>query len=389
MDGDPTEGALLTLGLKAGWTRVEREACPRTDAIPFESEHRFMATLHHDHEGRGFVYVKGAPERLLAHVRLAAHRRGRRPAAGSPYWHRRVEELAARGQRVLAVAAKAAAADHRELSFADVEQGLTLLGLFGLIDPPREEAIAAIAACRSAGIRVKMITGDHAATARAIARQLGLANDRDVMTGAELASPVGGRAAPPRAASRRLRPRQPRAQAAPGRGAAGGGRGGRDDRRRRQRRAGAQARRRRRRHGQKGTEAAKEAAEMVLADDNFASIVAAVEEGRTVYDNLKKSILFILPTNGGEAPDRHRRHRVRRRAADHAGPDPLGQHGDRHHPVRRAGLRARRAGYHAAAAAPPGRADPVALPGVAGRLRVAAVSGRRPSGCSSGPRAEG
>ena len=221
VDGDPTEGALLTVGIKAGLNLdLEREECPRTDTIPFEPEHRFMATLHHDHEGRGFVYLKGAPERVLvmcAHARTEGGDRPLDPAA----WHRRIEELAQRGQRVLAVATKAAADDHRELTFADVAAGFTLLGLFGIIDPPREEAIAAIASCRSAGIRTKMITGDHGATARAIASQLGLANDRDVITGAELAalSEDELRRLAPRV--RRLRARQPRGQAAPGRGAAG------------------------------------------------------------------------------------------------------------------------------------------------------------------------
>jgi magnesium-transporting ATPase (P-type) len=129
--------------------------------------------------------VKGAPERVLG---MCARERGGygERSLDAAYWHRRIEELAARGQRVLAVASKAAAADHRELRFADVEGGLTLLGLFGLIDPPREEAIAAIAACQSAGIRIKMITGDHGVTARAIAAQLGLVNDRDVISGPEL-----------------------------------------------------------------------------------------------------------------------------------------------------------------------------------------------------------
>ena len=207
VDGDPTEGALLTAGLKAGLDlEFEREAYARTDTIPFESEHRFMATLHHDHEGRGFIYVKGAPERLLGMcARERTAQRGDRQL-DAPYWHRRVEELAARGQRILAVATKAVPADHRELRFADVEDGLTLLGLFGLIDPPREEAIAAIAACRSAGIRIKMITGDHGVTARAIAGQLGLANDRDVITGPDLA----------RLSEDELRRRAPRLMSSPG-----------------------------------------------------------------------------------------------------------------------------------------------------------------------------
>jgi magnesium-transporting ATPase (P-type) len=302
VDGDPTEGALLTAALKAGLDLAfEREAYPRTDIIPFESEHRFMATLHHDRDGRGFICVKGAPERLLG---MCARERtadlGERPL-DAPYWHRRVEELAARGQRILAVATRAVAAEHRELSFADIEGGLTLLGLFGLIDPPREEAIAAIAACQSAGIRVKMITGDHGITARAIAGQLGPSNDRDVITGPELAglSDDELRQVAPQVdifarASPEGKLRLVEALQADGTVVAMTGDGVNDAPALKRADVGVAM-------GQKGTEAAKEAAEMVLTDDNFASIAHAVEEGRTVYDNLKKSILFMLPTNGGEA----------------------------------------------------------------------------------------
>jgi magnesium-transporting ATPase (P-type) len=151
VDGDPTEGALLAVGVKAGIDPgLERDGRPRTDTIPFEPEYRFMATLHHDHEGRGYVYLKGAPERVLDMCARARTDAGERPLERVS-WHRRVEQLAAQGQRVLAVATKAADADRRELRFADVEEGFTLLGLFGIIDPPREEAIAAVAACRSAG----------------------------------------------------------------------------------------------------------------------------------------------------------------------------------------------------------------------------------------------
>ncbi len=300
-DGDPTEGALLTAGLKAGVDlEFEREAYPRRDTIPFESEHRFMATLHHDHEGRGFIYVKGAPERLLGMCARERVGDAERPLDAA-YWHRRVEELAARGQRILAVATKAVAADHRELRFTDVESGLTLLGLFGLIDPPRGEAIAAIAACQSAGIRVKMITGDHGITARAIAGQLGLTNDRDVITGpelAELSEDELRRLAPQVDIFARASPedklRLVQALQADGAVVAMTGDGVNDAPALKRADVGVAM-------GQKGTEAAKEAAEMVLADDNFASLAHAVEEGRTVYDNLKKSILFILPTNGGQA----------------------------------------------------------------------------------------
>lgn len=172
--GDPTEGALITLGSKAGLEpRMEREMWPRTDVIPFESQHRFMATLHHDHAGHGFIYVKGAPERVLemcSHQRVSGEDRPFEHA----YWMERIEALANQGQRVLAVAFAASNHEHRELGFQDVEDGLTMLGLFGLIDPPRKEAIESVRQCHAAGIRVKMITGDHVGTARAIGAQMGI-----------------------------------------------------------------------------------------------------------------------------------------------------------------------------------------------------------------------
>jgi len=301
IDGDPTEGALLTVAVKAGLDpKFERKAYPRTDVIPFESEHRFMATLHHDHEGHGFVYVKGAPERILE---MCARQRGRdddRPLDAA-YWHARVEEIASRGQRLLAIAVRDADEDQRELRFADVEGGLTLLGLLGLIDPPRQEAIDAIRSCQSAGIRVKMITGDHAATARAIAGNLALTNADDVMTGTavdELDEHGLEDAAEKVDVFARTSPehklRLVEALQARGHVVAMTGDGVNDAPALKRADVGVAM-------GVNGTEAAKEAAEMVLADDNFASIAHAVEEGRTVYDNLRKAIIFILPTNGGEA----------------------------------------------------------------------------------------
>ena len=169
--GDPTEGALLTLALKAG---LESEAAslasPRRDEIPFESDHRYMATLHHDHEGHSFVLLKGAPERLLE---LCVD-----DASGAPLdraaWQARGEQAARDGQRVLALAECAMPAGTTELAMADITPRFTLLGLVGLMDPPRPEAVAAVADCQRAGIRVVMITGDHAVTAAAIGQQLGL-----------------------------------------------------------------------------------------------------------------------------------------------------------------------------------------------------------------------
>jgi magnesium-transporting ATPase (P-type) len=300
IDGDPTEGALVVAARKAGLeARLEAEQRPRTDVIPFESEHRFMATLHHDHAGYGFVYIKGAPERMLdmcARERVAGDDRPLDRAA----WEARIETVAARGQRVLACAFRTAETGHRDLQFADVDGGLTLLGLFGMIDPPRDEAVRAIADCHAAGIRVKMITGDHKATASAIAAQLGIGAET-ALSGVELetlndtqlreqvhAIDVYARVSP----EHKLRLVQ--ALQAGGEVVAMTGDGVNDAPALKRADVGVAM-------GITGTEAAKEAAEIVLADDNFASIANAVEEGRTIYDNLRKTILFILPTNGGEA----------------------------------------------------------------------------------------
>jgi magnesium-transporting ATPase (P-type) len=149
VEGDPMEGALLAVALKAGLDpAAEAKSFPRTDVIPFDAAHRFMATLHHSHSGEGVVYVKGAPERIIEMCTSQRGSGGDQPIDRS-YWHSKIDEMAAQGQRVLAVAVKPA--DGRELRFADVETGFTLLGLLGLIDPPREEAVAAVAECQSAG----------------------------------------------------------------------------------------------------------------------------------------------------------------------------------------------------------------------------------------------
>lgn len=301
VDGDPLEGALLTLALKAGLDVDSlRKEVPRSDIIPFESEQRFMATLHHDHRGKGLVYVKGAPERLLE---MCTHQRGRNgdQSLDLAFWKERVDSMASEGQRVLAVAVKLVSANQTALRIEDVQGDLTFLGLFGMIDPPRDEAMAAVAECRAAGVRVKMITGDHAVTARAIAGQLGFDNTHEALTGpeiealsdAELADRVAtvdvfARASP----EHKLRLVE--ALQARGHVVAMTGDGVNDAPALKRADIGIAM-------GIKGTEAAKEAAQVVLADDNFASIVNAVREGRTVYDNLKKAIVFLLPINGGES----------------------------------------------------------------------------------------
>lgn len=301
IQGDPTEGALVTLGMKAGLDHGSIHLqFPRTDAIPFESQHRFMATLHHDHAGHSFILLKGAPEQVLA----KCHRqrtRGDDEALDVAYWEGCMERMATRGQRLLAIASKPAATGQLSLSFSDVEDGLVLIGLVGIIDPPREEATAAVRVCQSAGIRVKMITGDHAITARAIGAEMGIGDGVSVINGTEI--DTYNEAQLRDAVQRcdvfaRVSPEQKlqlvMALQSVGEVVSMTGDGVNDAPALKRADVGIAM-------GLKGTEVAKEAAEMVLADDNFASIAQAVEEGRTVYDNLKKSILFVLPTNGGEA----------------------------------------------------------------------------------------
>ena len=301
VDGDPMEGAFVSFAAKAGYdVALTRKQYPRTDEIPFDARHRFMATLHHGHDGKTVLYLKGAPENVIAMCDSALGAQGKEPF-DKDAWHRRIETLASRGQRVLALATKAMPEGSRDLTFKDVEDGLVLLGITGLIDPPREEAIAAIGECVDAGISVKVITGDHAATAGAIAGQLGLPNHRAVMTGEMLETldePDFRDAARSTTVFARATPEHKlhlvEALQADGAVIAMTGDGVNDAPALKRADVGIAM-------GRKGTEAAKEAAEIVLVDDNFASIVAAVREGRTVYDNLTKVIGWTLPTNGGEA----------------------------------------------------------------------------------------
>jgi magnesium-transporting ATPase (P-type) len=300
VDGDPMEGALLAFAARAGVPpEAERLRHPRRDEIPFDSRHRYMATLHAAH-GHSFVCVKGAPEQLLAMCGSLRDAGGDLPLDIAA-WRARAETLAAGGMRVIAVAVRELPQGTAEVTTVEVEAGLALLGLLGMIDPPREEAVAAVADCQAAGIRVKMITGDHAATAGAIARRVGLRRAASVVTGAELdtlddaalrerarESDVFARASP----EHKLRLVQ--ALQANGAVVAMTGDGVNDAPALKRADVGVAM-------GRKGTEAAKEAAEMLLADDNFATIVAAVREGRTVYDNVQKVIAWTLPTNGGVA----------------------------------------------------------------------------------------
>ncbi len=299
LTGDPTEGALVTLALKLGFDpALEAAAHPRLATIPFAAERQYMASVHAHGAGTRLI-LKGAIERLLPMCGAARDGTGTVPLDAA-FWQARMEAMAERGQRVLAIATKDLPAGTQQLDAALHLDGLVLLGLCGMIDPPRPEAVTAVRRCHEAGIRVKMITGDHAVTALAIAREVGLVATGCAVTGRELAlldtdaleslalaSDVFARVSPEQKL-RLVEALQRRGEVV-----AMTGDGVNDAPALKRADIGVAM-------GERGTEAAKEAAAMVLADDNFASIEAAVEEGRTVYDNLQKSILFILPTNGGE-----------------------------------------------------------------------------------------
>ena len=302
VEGDPMEGALKALAGKImrDGQEIFRE-WSRTDSIPFDASHRYMAVLHHDHEGNALIHAKGAPERILEMCASQRGHNGGNEQLDKRYWLEQIDRIAALGQRVLALAMRTVPQDHLVLNSADLEGQMVLIGLVGLMDPPRAEAVSAVAECIQAGIRVKMITGDHAGTASAIAGQIGLLNPEKVVTGAEIEqmddaelaaivveADVFARTSP----EHKLR--LVTALQSHGLTVAMTGDGVNDAPALKRADAGVAM-------GLKGSEAAKEAAEFVLADDNFASIVAAVREGRTVYDNIKKVISWTLPTNAGEA----------------------------------------------------------------------------------------
>jgi len=300
--GDPMEVALLSFAGKSGIDNTAiRNQWTRTDLIPFDTNYKYMATLNHDHENHAFIFIKGAPETLFTMCSEQCAANNETQNFDMPYWHERANAIAAQGQRVLAFATKKVDPAHTVLEHADIQGSLVFLGLVGLIDPPREEAIKAISECHDAGIGVKMITGDHATTAVAIAKQLGLHNSERVLTGAdldklddaELESQVRNTGIFART-SPEHKLRLVMALQANGMTVAMTGDGVNDAPALKRADVGIAM-------GKTGTEAAKEASEVVLADDNFASIVAAVREGRTVYDNIKKVISWTLPTNAGEA----------------------------------------------------------------------------------------
>ena len=310
VDGDPTEGALLVGAEKAGLTAgTLQEEFPRVDSIPFESERQYMATLHGQGQGRPrLAYAKGSVEAILARCSVAYAAAGGLEPLDPGAISAAVSNLAANGLRVLAFASKELPAGTARLAHDDVAGGLRFLGLQAMLDPPRPEAILAVATCQAAGIRVKMITGDHALTAAAIATRLGIegavaADGTPVaaVTGIELERIADSdlpAIAENVAVFARVAPEQKlrlvRALQARGNVVAMTGDGVNDAPALKQADIGVAM-------GKGGTDVAREASDMVLTDDNFASIEAAVEEGRAVFDNLTKFFVWTLPTNGGEA----------------------------------------------------------------------------------------
>lgn len=308
--GDPTEGALIVAGAKAGLSQAGLASLqPRLDAIPFESQYQYMATLH-DGEERG-ICVKGSVEALMRRCSQTIDDRGREIPLNAEAIEEAVAMMAEQGLRVLAFAKKAVDAHQHSLDHEDIETDLVFLGLQGMIDPPRPEAIAAIHSCQTAGIRVKMITGDHIATARAIAQRMGIqaAGEAILPTGTQAIAFEGRelskmddlqltRAVTEGAVFARVAPAQKlqlvEALQSKGEIVAMTGDGVNDAPALKQADIGIAM-------GKGGTEVARESADMLLTDDNFASIEAAVEEGRTVYQNLRKAIAFLLPVNGGES----------------------------------------------------------------------------------------
>jgi cation-transporting ATPase F len=310
--GDPTEGALITVGRKAGYVRAElAKRVPRIDSIPFESDFQYMATLNEVQDptvelgepGTHFIFVKGSVEAIVSRAEQMQMADGQAVPIKVEEIHQQAEAIAQHGLRVLAFAKKPVPLSQTSLEHSDLESGLIFLGLQGMIDPPRQEAIKAVRACQTAGIQVKMITGDHITTAKAIAERIGLRKNEQVLafTGQQLEQmddlalkqtaengSVFARVAP----AQKLRLVE--ALQSKGEIVAMTGDGVNDAPALKQADIGIAM-------GGAGTDVAKEASDMLLTDDNFASIEAAVEEGRTVYQNLQKAIAFLLPVNGGES----------------------------------------------------------------------------------------
>jgi P-type Ca2+ transporter type 2C len=300
--GDPTEGALLTVGLKAGLDRDQlRKEYPRVSELPFQSESRYLATLHQNHDGSGITYVEGSGEEVLSMSRYIYENGSVQEMTEEKRRQLKQvnENMAARALRVAALAYYDCEDFANQVCITDIEGQLIFVALIGMFDPPREEVKSAVAACKSAGIKVVMITGDQKVTAKAIALQLGIPAE-EVLTGQELATLSREELA------KRIDKIQVFARVEPlqklkvieafqdlGHIVAMTGDGVNDAPALRAADIGIAM-------GIKGTDVAREASDIVLADDNFTSIVAAVEEGRVIFSNIRRSVLFLLSTSLGE-----------------------------------------------------------------------------------------
>ncbi|WP_022873440.1 HAD-IC family P-type ATPase [Nesterenkonia alba] len=297
ISGEPTEGALMAL---AGKLEVDPQTTRRLTTLPFSSEYKLMATVAEMEPRR--VLVKGAPDRLLDRSSGQLTPAGEREPLDRAVWEEHIDALSSRGLRVLAAAEReATSADAEKLTIDSLGEDLTFLGIVGIVDPPREEAIAAVEVCHEAGISVKMITGDHVGTATAIAQQMGLDHGAGAVSGSQIEAADDDelrRLATEHNVFARTSPehklRLVTALQAEGEVVAMTGDGVNDAPALRRADVGVAM-------GVKGTEVTKESAEIVLADDNFTSIEVAVEEGRRIYDNLRKAIVFLLPTNGAQS----------------------------------------------------------------------------------------
>ncbi|MCM4161253.1 cation-transporting P-type ATPase [Antarcticibacterium flavum] len=294
--GAPTEAALLSLSFKAGFEEFTPE---RLDTIPFESSYKFMATLN-KLDDQKFIFMTGAPEQVMKKCSHNLTADGNKEI-DRKQWEEKMDEIASRGQRILGAAFRPAEEQLNEINLPLEENDFIFLGVIGIIDPPREEVAKAIEECKTAGVKVKMITGDHALTATAIGREIGIEESENAITGQEIeemsdeklkeivrSHGIYARTTP----EHKLR--LVKALQANGLLCAMTGDGVNDAPALKKANIGIAM-------GIKGTEVSKDASEMVLADDNFATIVNAIKEGRTVYDNIKKALFFILPTNGAES----------------------------------------------------------------------------------------
>lgn len=296
---NPMDGALLALGLKAGLTRSETsKQYPRRAVIPFDSKYKYMASLHHDTNGSSYIFIKGAPEMIFSKCSFQLNKQNEE-TLNKNYWMDKTTELAKEGMRLLALAYRKTENKSDKLSFKEVEKDLTLIGVVGIMDSPREEVREAILACQHAGVQVKMVTGDHQLTAQAIAKKVGIQGGQvlsgeniDVMSDEKLAEIVEdinvfSRTVPAH------KIRLIKALRSRGHIVAMTGDGVNDAPALKNSNIGIAM-------GIKGTEVTKEASEIILADDNFTSIKHGLVESRNVYNNLKKALLFILPNGGGE-----------------------------------------------------------------------------------------